>query len=142
MADLSKILINGTAYTWADINVQLLGRTVLGISAISYEDMQEMVDNFGAGIFPISRGYGKNEAKASITLEAKELERLVDATPSGRVQDIPPFPITVSYVNPSNKVVTHKLLNCQFKGNKRASKSGDTNIEVELDLIITHIQWK
>lgn len=135
-------LINGVAYSWADINAFLLGRTVFGITAISYEDMQEMTDNKGAGIFPTSRGYGANECKASLTLEAKESERLVDAVPSGRLQDIPPFPITVSYVNTANKAVTHKLMNAQFKGNKRDVKSGDTSIEVEHELIISHIEWK
>ncbi|AHJ98932.1 hypothetical protein [Hymenobacter swuensis] len=135
-------LINGVSYSWADIQAQILGKTIYGISAISYEDTQNMEDNYGAGMMPTSRGYGKYEAKASITIEAKESERLVEAVPSGRLQDIPPFPITVAYVNPANRTVSHKLMNCQFKGNKRDVKSGDTKIEVEHELIISHIQWK
>ncbi|MDF7813608.1 hypothetical protein [Hymenobacter sp. YC55] len=135
-------LINGVAYSWADINVQLLGKTLIGISEITYEDEQEMVDNYGAGNNPSSRGYGQNKPTASMKVEAKELERLVDAVPSGRIQDIPPFPIVVSFVNSVNRVVTHKLMNAQFKKNSRNSKAGDTNIEVEVPLIISHILWK
>jgi len=33
-------------------------------------------------------------------------------------------------------------MNCQFKGNKRDIKAGDTTIDVELPLVISHIQWK
>ncbi|OON67814.1 hypothetical protein [Hymenobacter sp. CRA2] len=139
---MAQPLINGVAYGWADINAQALGRTILGITAISYEDTQEITDNFGAGIFPVSRGYGKNECKASITVEAKESERLAQAIGSGRLQDIPPFPIVVSYQNAANRLVTHKLMNAQFKGNKRDVKSGDTAIQVEHELIISHIEWK
>jgi len=135
-------LINGVAYSWADINAFLLGRTVLGITAISYEDEQEITDNYGAGMYATSRGYGQAKYKGSLTLEMKESERLVEAVPSGRLQDIPPFPITVSYENTANKIVTHKLLMCQFKNNKRSVKSGDTNVEVEHELVIAQIQWK
>lgn len=135
-------LINGVAHSWADINIFLLNRTVLGTTAISYEDEQEMTDNFGAGQFATSRGYGQVKFKATLTLEMKEVERLTDAVPSGRLQDIPPFPITVSYENAANKTVIHKLLMCQFKGNKRSVKSGDTNVEVELELLVGKIEWK
>jgi hypothetical protein len=135
-------LINGVAYSWADINAQMLGRTVLGITAISYEDEQEIADNYGAGQFATSRGYGQNKFKGSITLEMKESERLVEAVPTGRLQDIPPFPIVISYENAANKIITHKLLMCQFKNNKRNVKSGDTNVEVEHELVIAKIEWK
>jgi hypothetical protein len=135
-------LINGVAYSYADVNVQLLGRTVLGITAISYEDEQDIVDNYAAGQFATSRGYGQNKFKASLTLEMKESERLVEAVPTGRLQDIPPFPITVSYENAANKIVIHKLLMVQFKNNKRNTKSGETNIEVEHELVIAKIEWK
>ena len=135
-------LINGTAYAWADIRAQLLGQTVAGITAVSYEDTQEKVNNYGAGTNPVSRGLGKIEPKASLTLEMKELERIQAALPpGGRIQDIKPFPIIISYVNPSNMLVTHTLMNAEFTNNKREIKTGDTNIEVELELIISHIAW-
>lgn len=134
-------LINGRSWAWADINVSLLGRTVYGITAIDYSDKQDITNNYGSGAMPISRGYGKYEAEAKITLEAKEVDRIAAAIPGGRLQDIPPFPVTVAFVNSANLAVTHKLMNCQFKSNKRASKAGDTTIDVELDLVVSHIEW-
>ncbi|QKG57005.1 hypothetical protein GKZ68_10425 [Hymenobacter sp. BRD128] len=137
-----KPLINGRAYDWASIRFQALGQTIAGTTAISYEDTQEKVNNFGAGVNPTSRGLGKIESKASVTMEMKELERIQAALPAGgRIQDIPAFPIVVSYVNPSNMLVTHTLHDCEFTNNKREIKTGDTNIEVELELIISHITW-
>lgn len=133
-------LINGRAYDWASIRMQALGQTIAGITALSYEDMQEKVNNYGAGINPVSRGYGKYEAKGSITLEMKEIERIQAAVgPGGRIQDIPPFPISITFVNSSNALITHTLHNCEFTNNKRDIKTGDTHIEVELELIVSHI---
>ena len=139
---IAQPLINGSAYSWADILLQLLGRPVVGVTKVMYSDNQEKVNNYGAGIYPISRGQGQYKAEASITLEMKELERIQAAIGTGgRLQNIPAFPITVSYVNAENLVVTHKLFNCEFTGQKREIKAGDTTVEVELPLILSHIQW-
>jgi hypothetical protein len=135
-------LINGRAYDWASLRAQLLGLSVTGITAVMYEDTQNKTNNQGAGIFASSRGYGAYEAKASITLEMKEVERIQQQLPPGkRLQDIGPFNVTIAYVNESNRMVRHTLHNCEFTNNKRDLKAGDTNIEVELELIISHITW-
>jgi hypothetical protein len=135
-------LINGRAYDWASLRLQLLGLTILGITAVSYEDSTTKVDNQGAGVFASSRGYGKYEAKASITLEMKEVERLQAALkPGQRLQDIGPFTVVVAYVNESNAMITHRICNAEFTNNKRNLKAGDTAVEVELELITSHIQW-
>ena len=142
MADQFIPLINGAAYAWANLRAQMLGQTIAGITALSYEDTQEKVNNWGAGSMPVSRGLGKYEAKGSMTLEMKELERIQAALPpGGRIQDIAPFPVISSFVNPSNQLVTHTLHNCEFTGNKRDLKTGDTNVECELELIVSHITW-
>ena len=133
--------INGRAYDWASLRAQLLGQTIAGITAVSYGLKQEKVNNYGAGVNPVSRGYGKREPEASITLEMKEVERIQAALPpGGSLMDIPPFPVVVSFVNASNQLVTHTLHNCEFTQNKREIKTGDTNIEVELPLILSHIE--
>lgn len=139
---MSTPLINGIRHSWASVKCVLLDRTVTGISAIKYEDKQEKVNNYGAGIYPVSRGLGKYEAKASVTLEQYEIEAIQAALPKGkRLQDIAPFDVVVSFVNDSDAVVNHTLRNCEFTTNKRELKSGDAKIETELELIISHIEW-
>ena len=52
-------LINGKSYEWADIVVNVLGVPIIGITNIEYEEKQGMENIYGAGRFPVSRGYGK-----------------------------------------------------------------------------------
>jgi hypothetical protein len=137
-------LINGKSYGWSDIQLVILGRIVAGVTAISYEDVQEMKDNPGAGVYPTSRGYGGITAKASITLEMKELLGIQAAAKLAghdRIQKIPRFNIPIAYVDDENAPVSDMLFNCQFTGNKRDVKTGDGSIEVQLDLIVSHIGW-
>ena len=134
-------LVNGRAYDWASVVLQLLGQTVIGVTAISYGHKQEKVNNYGAGVNPVSRGYGKREPTASITLEMKEVERIQAAVPAGgSLLDIAPFPIVISYVNDSNQLITHTLHACEFTENKREVKTGDAEIQVELPLVISYIE--
>jgi hypothetical protein len=135
-------LINGIAHSWADISINIMNTPVYGVSALKYEDNQEIVDNYGAGNRPVSRGYGKIECSGSITLHSEELLALQKAAPNGRIQEIPPFDIVVCFT-PADSVnmTTDILKNCQFKKNARDIKEGDTKLETETELIISHIIW-
>lgn len=137
--------INGRAYDWGQIVVRMSNgsRPFFGISAIKYEDPQEMEKNFGAGNLPVSYGYGNINPTASITLHMEELESIAQATPTGRIQDIPMFDITVTFLNPdAGKVVTHVLKNCKLMENGRDMKQNDKKFEKELPLLLSHIEWK
>lgn len=138
---MDNILINGTAYGWADVQVNILGTPVVGIDAIKYSDEQEIEDNYGAGKFPVSRGYGQVKTSGSITLHAEEIVALQKAAPGKRLQSIPPFDIVVSYMPEGGTVTTDTLKNCQFKKNAREPKKGDKAFAMELDLIISHVEW-
>lgn len=137
-------LVNGTRHSWASIETNMLGRTISGITSIEYEDNQEKVDNYGAGVFPVSRGLGKYEAKAKIGLHAYEIDAIQAALgPGQRLTNIAPFNIVVSYKPVgSDLLITHVIRNCEFKSNKRSVKTGDTAIENEFELITSHIDWQ
>ena len=135
-------LINGIAYSWADIVFAIAGIPVTGITAIDYADDQEVVDNYGAGRYPISRSKGKITTTAKITLTMDEVETLQEQSITGRLQDLTAFDIQIAYIPESGRMVKHELKNVQFKNNKRGWKTGDTNQEVELDLAVSHINWK
>ena len=138
---MDNVLINGTAYGWADLQVNILGVAVVGIDAIKYNDEQEIEDNYGAGKFPVSRGYGQVKTSGSITLHAEEIVALQKAAPGKRLQSIPPFDIVVSYMPEGGTVTTDILKNCKFKKNAREPEKGDKAFAVELDLISSHIEW-
>ena len=135
-------LINGIEYGWADIVLNIAGAPVTGFTGIDYDDDQEVVNVYGAGRYPVGRGKGRITCSGKITLLTSEVIALQKKAPNGRLQDIAPFPIIVSYIpDDGGEVVTDKLRNCQFKTNKRNWAEGDTSKAVDIDLIISHIEW-
>jgi hypothetical protein len=136
-------IINGKTYSWSDIKLTLLGRTLVGISDISYEDSEDINPVRGQGKFPVNYVQGNYNAQASITLEMSEVEMLQKLLPSGqRLQDIKPFNITIIYTNYDAPPVKHVLKGCKFKGNNRKSSAGTVEeIKVQFELYVTQIFW-
>lgn len=135
-------LINGHEYCWADIVVNIYGAPITGITGIDYSDEQEVVDVYGAGRYPVSRSKGRITCTGKISLLASEVNAMTKKTANGRLQDLPPFDIIVSYIpDDGGVVVTDKIRNCQFKKNERSWSEGDTSKSVDLDLAVSHIEW-
>jgi len=139
---MSKILINGQAYSWSQIKINILGRQVNGVTKISYSDKEEMQNNYGAGNRPVSRSYGKIECEAAVELYMEEIEALQKATATGRLQDIPEFDIVVSYQPNAGRIVNHTLHNARFMENGREPGTDDMAIKKEIPILISHISWK
>lgn len=135
-------MINGREYSWGDIVCLINGTAATGITGIEYSDDQEVTENYGAGRYPVSRSKGRITSASKITLYVSEVMALQKQSPNGRLQDIAPFDITVSYVpDDGGRVVTDRLRNCQFKKNNRSWSEGDTSKTVDLDLAISNIEW-
>lgn len=134
-------LINGKSHEWSDIVCNIMGVPVVGITSIEYSDSQDMQNIYGAGRMPVSRGYGKIEPTAKLTLLMEEVEAIQAVAVNGRLQDIPEFDIVVAYIDSALVTRIHKLRNVRIKNNVRSSKSGDTSIPVELELVLSHIEW-
>lgn len=134
-------LVNGMLYSWADIVAAISGVPVTGITGIEYGDDQDVVNKYGAGRHPVGRAKGRITPSAKITLYQEEVEALQRQAPNGRLQDIAPFDITITYIPDSGIVTVDKIRNCQFKANSRKWKEGDTGQEVELELVTSHIEW-
>jgi len=134
-------MVNGMLYSWADIVLAINGVPVTGITAIEYGDSQDVVNKYGAGRHPVGRAKGRITPSAKITMYQEEVEAIQSQAPNGRIQDIAPFDITVTYLPDSGIIKTDKIRNVQFTANSRKWKEGDTGQEVELELIPSHIEW-
>lgn len=134
-------LINGKAYEYADITCIILGVPIVGITAIEYGEEANTENIYATGRYPVSRGYGQVTPSAKVTILMNEVMNIVAAAPNGRVHDIPEFDIIVTYTDANLIPVTHKIRNCRFKNNMISSASGDTSIEIPMDLIISHIEF-
>lgn len=134
-------LINGVNYSWASARMIYDGVPFVGITAINYEETDTKENNFGAGRFPTSRGYGSVAATCSISLYKDTLAALQKVAPGGRIQDLPPIDVPVAYVTKSGKFTTDVLKNFEFKQNKVATSQGDTKIVTDIECIISHVEW-
>jgi hypothetical protein len=118
-----------------------MGIPLMGITDINYEEKQDMDNIYGAGNRPVSRGYGRITYEGNLTIAMEELESYKKASPTGRLQDIPEFPIVISFLPDSGTIVTHKIKYVRFKNNGRKIKEGDMKIEHQIDLVIGDIDW-
>jgi hypothetical protein len=135
-------LINGVEPAWANLTVNIAGVPAVGITAIDYDDKQTIENIYGMGQNPVGRGYGNIEATCKLTLLMSEVEAMRAASVTGRLQDIAPFDIVVSYtpVN-ATKIITHVIRNCQFTNNPVSHAQASLKTEVSLDLLPSHIEW-
>lgn len=137
-------LINGKAYDWNTVIVQMNNANIpfSAIDQISYSDSMEIEDNYGAGAFPVSRGYGNYAAEGSITLHADEIVQLQGSSPTGRLMDIPEFNIIVVYAHPDAAKFTQDILkNVKFMDNGRELNQNDKYFPNEISLRIAWIDW-
>lgn len=131
----------GTMQGWNSVKVNLLGRDVIGITAIKYDDTLTKENVYGAGKFPIGRSQGNYAATASITLLKEEADALRRSVPPGkRLQDIGAFdiPVVYEYDGPLGGDV---IRNCEFTNNGVDVKQADGTIATEFTLITSHIDW-
>ena len=133
--------VNGKLYDWADIVLVIAGVPVTGITGIEYKDDQDIVTKYGAGRYPVGFAKGRITSTGKITLYQEEVEAMQRQSLTRRLQDISPFDIIVSYLPDTGILSIDKLRNCMFKNNGRGWKEGDTGQEVEIDLVMSHIQW-
>lgn len=135
--------VNGIVYGWASVNVCIASNVAeIEIRGIDFEDDQVIENVYGAGQNPIGRGYGRISYTASITLLKDAVEAIRAGSITGRLQDIPPFDIIVMYVKAdSAKIVKHVIHNCIFTKDSFSGKEGDTQFEVTLPLLPSHITW-
>lgn len=144
MATDTTTIINkfGQMTGWNNVGVNLLSRDVEGITELAYDDTVKKENAYGAGKFPVGRGEGNYEAKASITLFKEEVDALQSALPPGqRIQDILPFDINVQYEKKDGSIQKDRIRNCEFTNNAVDVKNDDGTISIKLELIVSHIEW-
>jgi|ADGO01.1.fsa_nt_gi hypothetical protein len=141
MAVVGVPLINGVEYTHADIVCNILGIPVVGITAINYSDPQTITLNHGTGTLPVSRGFGPVQPQASITMMMKEVQRLSNAAPGGRIQNIPDFDIGVNFITEAGDFVRHRLIRVRFTGRNPNSEVNNSMIAEELQLSVVDIDY-
>lgn len=131
---MNPILINGEAYSWAQVVILIGTNLFYGITKIDYKAAQDKKNNMGIGIYPVSRGRGGIEYGASITIHRDDVKRMIAASPGGSLASLPPFSIKVLYGDASNPT-KDELLNVEFMEDGNTAAQGDTVFAKDLPLI-------
>lgn len=135
-------LVNGQGYSFSDIRISALGNlNIAGFKAITYTSTWQKQNSHGAQGEPVERTRSQKNYTGSITLTLKEVQRIREAAGKRSLVDIPPFPIAVSYANGADPVITDILEYCEFTDDPVTSSNGDTEIPVELPLVIGGIRY-
>lgn len=138
---MAEPVINGKAFDYVQITPLYLGVPLVSMTAITYEETQEKVNNLGTGNRPVSQGEGAIEATGSIELSMNDIEALRDAAPEGSLLKIPASDFVLVFGNPQN-VQTHVLKNLRFTNDGGAGTVGDTDMKMTLNFTLSHVKYR
>ena len=128
-------------YSFSDVEVRFLNRTIVGFQGVSYKVTQNKVNIYGKGSKPVARGKGNKEYEGTVKVLQSELEALQVAAGKGSdICDILPFEIVVTYET-QGMTVTDTLKQCEFTEQAKELNQGDTHMEIELPISIGDIQF-
>jgi hypothetical protein len=137
-------VINGKYRNYSSIRITAFGALLTTVKAISYE-RTDAIDGVKALGTTKDIGYTQGDEKCvgSITLLSEEVDAIQKSLPPGKsIQDIPSFPISVSYVGDTGLQVAHTLIGCKFTKNSRTGEAGSNDaLSVEIPLYIADINW-
>lgn len=136
-------LINGINYSWANITLVLFGNPVFGITKIKYNRKQKKENNFGAGPYAISRGYGNVEPEATLEFYQDEWRNIIRASPSKDPFLIPPFDLTVLFGQINGLDIEQDVIRAaEFTEDGFDANQGDTKLLISVPLIVGMIEHK
>lgn len=130
-------MINGTEYGFEDVKISMLGRSLVGFTAVRYGATKEYSNIHGRGNSPIRRGRGKKDAKpGSITLLQSEFEALQRSAPPGTdPTDWAPFDMVITYGQLGGVLTRDIVPTCQVNDYEKGISTDDGNMTIELQLI-------
>ncbi len=141
---VTQTKINGRYRNYGNVRITAFGANFIGVKKIEYK-RTDSIDPVKVVGSTKSVGYtqGDEICEGSIELLSETVDALQAKLPKGKtLQDIPPFPITVSYVDDAGLQVCHVLYGCKFKVNGRSAESGNNDaLTVESPLYIHDIDF-
>lgn len=136
-------LINGNRYSFASIELRLLGQRYYGVKSINYSDSLEPGEVRGTDPQLIGRTRGKYSADASIEMYLREFDDFSSklaslaasvGLPSATGYMEVPFDVIVSYAEDGAPVITHEIIGARIKKSDHSNTEGSDAISVKNDL--------
>ncbi len=138
MPAVDKPTINGIAYDYASIEVQVDGVQYIQVQDVAYNDSCEPGEGYGTHpqAVVVTTGQYKAEGSMSLYLEAAELLR----TALGAGFMVKTFDVVINFAPTGKNMVTHKLLGCRIKRVDDSHAQGTDAIKEKFDLRVTKIE--
>lgn len=132
---------NSKEYSWADVEIQLQGRKVIGARGVKYKVSQEKEAVYGAGNEPITIGKGNKSYEGELTLLQSEVEALQRSVGTGNdIVDLPALDIIVSYApKDGGAIVTDAIKFAEFTELEKGMGQNDKFSEISLPFIALKI---
>lgn len=135
-------MANTKQYTWSDVKINLLGRTLIGVQGVSYKTSVEKEPVYGRGNKPLSLQSGNASFEGELMLLQSELEELRAAiktiNPTYKITDIS-FDLVVSYGD-GLTAVTDIVLGCEITEYEKGMEQNDKFMEITLPFVALDVQ--
>lgn len=132
-----SLKVNGKAYGWGDVDVKLPG-LVLIVQEISYDDEQEMEEQYGRGNRPRGYGVGNYKASGKMSLLRDDYDDMLAYCKAKKTPfynlEIPS--IVVSYANEGERTRIDELKKVKMIKRSNKAAQGDKSLTVDIDLMI------
>lgn len=138
--------INGYHYSYASIEITMLGEVTKYVAELSYDDAVERGLGRGTSGRKKIRTRPENSPEASITFYRREFDEFVARlkTAADRAGVAPrdfQFEMTVTYADNGQPTVTDTLQDCVIGGPSTNPSEGTDPTQIELPLDINKILW-
>ena len=134
------MIFNSKEYSYVNINVVVLGRTLTGLRGIEYTPKMNKELLYGAGVNPKAIQHGRREYEGALTVLQSELEALNRAAKEAGYTDCLDleFDIVVTYA--ASGVVSTDIVRCaSITEFPKGMKQGDLYSEHALPFIALRI---
>ncbi|MDJ1494157.1 hypothetical protein QNI19_14530 [Cytophagaceae bacterium DM2B3-1] len=133
--------INGTAYSFENIQVVMANKTVAATNIEYDEDSEDTVIHVLGQKNPFATISGKSTFTGKITLMIDEYDSLQDSIPQGQsITKIAAFNILVARLDSNDRLRTDRLVKCKFKKVSKKFSAGENHATMELDITIGGIE--
>lgn len=133
---------NSRQFSFTDISVNILGRTLEGFRGVTYKVSVEKEVLHGRGQKALSIQNGQESVEGELMLLQSELEAMraavTAASPGSKLTDIS-FDIVVTYGNGAT-AVTDVIQGCQFKEYEKGMEASDKYMEITLPFLALDVK--
>jgi hypothetical protein len=137
---MGQVLINGKAFSAADITVTIAGIDIASVATLNIVEAADKQNNYGFATQPTSRGRGQTEYTCSVEMAYKDVQKLRNLVPTRRLLDLQFFNV-LAVLDNGETVARVRARNAEFLEDGIEVAGGDPEVKREYPLIIAGVDY-